>query len=375
VSLPTLDDPVPERRIDDIEILRAVAVSLVIVQHAGDNVQWALLPKLIYNFDFAAGVDLFFVISGFVIARGLLPAMAAAPDWRGRMGVMKRFWIRRIWRIWPAAWLWLGLILLGGALCDPSVFGSLSTNAWATLAGVLNYANVRFAHMFGGHFFYGASFAYWSLSSEEQFYALLPILALAIRPLLTPVALAIMALHVRYNNPIFFPLMRSAELFYGVLLAQFAATPYWPIVAPEILRRHGWLRAAVTLLLLLLFLRAGSNVAHTPYRYSVMAVIAVVIVWIASYGKGFLYTPSFAKPALLWLGSRSFALYLIHVPIWLALAAISRAWPLQGGSHLLNQMLTPVALCLMLILADLTNRLVERPLRDYGKRLTQPVPN
>ena len=364
----------PRRILEDVQVLRAYAVAFVILQHTADRVQSQLLLRATQWGGFASGVDLFFVISGFVISRSLLPELDRTRDRHGRIRVLCSFWTRRAWRIWPAAWLWLMLILVASTLCNPSVFGSVRTNAWAALAGVLNVANIRFAQMFGGSY-YGASFPYWSLSSEEQFYIVLPALAFFARRWLLPLACVFIALQVRYNNPIFYPISRDAELFYGVLLAMFCRTSAWRRVEPVTPRSGLLLVLPLNAVLFLLLLRAANSDLVVSIRYSVLPFVSAAIVWLASYDRGYIVSFGPAKRVFMWLGSRSFALYLVHVPVLLAVGAASSA--LSGprrGSHLgMGHEAAIAAFAIMLALSDLTYRLVERPLRGYGKQLGDRV--
>ncbi len=74
----------------------------------------------------------------------------------------------------PSAWLWLAIILASAAFFNSShVFWSFRANVEAAVAALLDVANFRQIMIFG-RFDPGASFPYWSLSLEEQFYILLP---------------------------------------------------------------------------------------------------------------------------------------------------------------------------------------------------------
>ena len=139
--------------IRDIEVLRAVAVLGVIFKHMNGN----LLPgtDLAGGLSFISdggwvGVDLFFAISGFVIARSFLPKTHGVVSFSHHRRISYQFWIVRLFRLAPSAWLWLLVIL---ALClgynHSGVFGTLETNLVWTLSGVLNFSNFLFAHYFG----------------------------------------------------------------------------------------------------------------------------------------------------------------------------------------------------------------------------------
>src|SRR4051794_16579675 len=111
-------------RIDDIECLRAIAVLGVLIFHLqGVLFYWnpIWLGDIFKHFASWSGVDLFFGISGFVIARSLLPQLAAGA---GNPGLQRRtlmaFWTRRGFRLLPSAWLWLALIMLAVLLFNQS---------------------------------------------------------------------------------------------------------------------------------------------------------------------------------------------------------------------------------------------------------------
>ena len=89
------------KRIDDIEILRAFAVILVIVEHMHFNLFAWNTPALAGFYRYFGGwtgVDLFFAISGFVIARDLVPRLHAAGGRENYCSITLIFWVRRFWR-------------------------------------------------------------------------------------------------------------------------------------------------------------------------------------------------------------------------------------------------------------------------------------
>ena len=190
----------------DIEVLRAIAVLGVLFHHLQGSLFTDTVPLLEKIHAWAQpwwGVDLFFAISGFVIARSLIPALQGCTTRQEYWQQTGNFWLRRVFRLLPSAWLWLALILLACVFLNRSgAFGSLHANLQATLAGVLQYANFRFADSFF-HYEYGSSFVYWSLALEEQFYLLFPLLIVLCRKHLVwaLLALAGIRLHWRLRCP------------------------------------------------------------------------------------------------------------------------------------------------------------------------------
>jgi peptidoglycan/LPS O-acetylase OafA/YrhL len=151
----------------DIQGLRAVAVVLVILAHAR-------VPGLEGGY---IGVDVFFVISGFVIT-GLLQRQAPR-DVRRNLG---RFYARRIRRIVPAATVVLATTAVAayallGTNFDPALLGDVR---WAALFS----ANFRLIHTSANYFIPGIAPSlvthYWSLAVEEQFYLFFPLVVFSL---------------------------------------------------------------------------------------------------------------------------------------------------------------------------------------------------
>ena len=124
------------KRIMDVEVLRAVAVLAVLFHHLPDNLFTDPVPSLARIHEWAQtwwGVDLFFAISGFVIARSLIPVLQGCTTGQERWQQVRHFWLRRAFRLLPSAWLWLAVILLACVFFNRSgAFGTLSANLQAT---------------------------------------------------------------------------------------------------------------------------------------------------------------------------------------------------------------------------------------------------
>jgi len=155
-----------ERRAD-VQGLRAVAVLAVVLFHSG-------LP-LPGGF---SGVDVFFVISGFVIVAMLLR------QWQSHKRISLRvFYARRFWRLAPALALMVAVVvIIGMAVLSP--FGAQQTLAWTALGAIFLSANVAIAATSGGYFDQAAVtnplLNTWSLSVEEQFYLPFPLLLISV---------------------------------------------------------------------------------------------------------------------------------------------------------------------------------------------------
>ncbi|KES23732.1 MULTISPECIES: acyltransferase [Pseudomonas] len=365
------------QRIGDIEVLRACAVLMVAFQHLNGSLTTLDAPSLpwpMLHLGGSFGVDLFFAISGFVIARNLLPKLARQSSWSAAWPVVKVFWIRRFWRLVPSAWLWLAIILLlVWQFNDSGVFGKLGSNLDATLAGVLNYANVRFASCFGRCDFY-VSFVYWSLSLEEQFYLLFPLLLVFVGRRALPVVLIVLVLvQMLQFRGLWLMAFRTDALLLGVLLAMASGSGLYQRLRPERLAKVPFLASLALLAGVTAMLVLGKPArGYFTFEISLVALLSLLLVWLASYDLGLFCRVRWLRAVMLWLGSRSYAIYLIHVPVYLLMRELQHRLLGNSGTSSLTYLAIalPVSWLLIAGLAELNFRFVESPLRRFGVRLT-----
>ena len=144
-------------RLFTLDVVRGIAILLVLLFHFQPGPGSPLLDIVTWPFERAgwAGVDLFFVLSGFLVGRMILNEAAAT----GEFSYARFIW-RRAWRLWPALFAYLILLWIAG--------GTDSWRAiWPVLFHVQNYHETAPSHL-------------WSLAAEEHFYLgaafLLPLL-------------------------------------------------------------------------------------------------------------------------------------------------------------------------------------------------------
>lgn len=364
------------KRIMDIEVLRAIAVLGVLFHHLQGSLFTDVVPLLAKLHAWAQpwwGVDLFFAISGFVIARSLVPALQGCTSRQQYWQQTRNFWLRRAFRLLPSAWLWLALMLLACVFVNRSgAFGTLSANLQATLAGVFQYANFRFADSFF-RYEYGSSFVYWSLALEEQFYLLFPLLIVLFRKHLVWVLLGLVAVQIFTLRTPLLMVVRTDALALGVLLAMWSAQPGYQRWRPDILRRP-WLGiGALTVIAALLSFMATDRFTFAWYRIGSIAVLSAVLVWIASYDRNYLMPAGALQRLLGWIGSRSYGIYLIHIPAYQLVRELifrlqSAGLPSPAGHPILTLL---IAFGLIVLLSELNYRLVEMPMRNRGAALVQ----
>lgn len=287
--------------------LRGVAVLLVIVSHI-DGVP---LPRLQVG---QVGVSVFFTLSGFLIASLLLEERAST----GRIN-LRAFYIRRARRLVPA----LAAFLMACGLLATSAGARFATPT-EVLAAATYWTN-WLAVMAGGPD--GALSHTWSLAVEEQFYIVAPLLLIAVasrRRLLFVVSVAVAASLVTRLllagdmwRVVHGADTRAGELLAGVLLAVVlhgsqlrVASRAWVPVGLAAIAAACVLSTAVILGAGLLVVSAGT--------------CAVVY--------GVTHAPAASRlesPVLLWLGRRSYGLYLWHYPVAFVLNAAAPASPWQ----------------------------------------------
>lgn len=193
----------PGTQIRALTGLRAIAATMVVLLHfqrllAPYLDQWPFLRSIISSG--WLGVDLFFVLSGFVIARSYLDDMGARP----RVAGVVRFLVNRFARVWPAwamvtvfmgAWVWT--LRKGGWTTDAVV-----PHAAADLEGMLRQLSMT--HMWSRESYYGAGWLLpgWSVSAEWLAYLCFPLLAVVLRPLRRLPAAVVLALSCAVTTPL-----------------------------------------------------------------------------------------------------------------------------------------------------------------------------
>jgi peptidoglycan/LPS O-acetylase OafA/YrhL len=338
----------------DINGLRALAVLAVLAFHAG-------LPAT----GGYAGVDIFFVISGFLISRIILSERAAGAF------SLAGFYGKRIKRIFPALLLVLFVSWgLGWLLLDPDDLRRFGGHMEGSSYFSVNLWLYRQAFGPGAYFNPAARYMpalhLWSLSIEEQFYLIWPALLLVLfkfRRLLTPVigliflaslAFCIILTPINSTAAFFFLSTRAWELALGALLAQ-REVFFQPAPPSE---RAANLRAGLGVALMLFAILAFNEGAPWPGYLALVPTLGCALV-ISAPG---------ARISAVLLGNRVAQFFgLISYPLYLW------HWPLLSiahnrvGDHLPHA-LTALLLGLSVLLAWLTWRFVESPVAAAYRR-------
>lgn len=363
------DDARPAHR-PAIQGLRAVAVLMVVAYHADLPVPGGF-----------TGVDVFFVISGFVIAEML------RREW-GRTGTidLREFFRRRVRRLLPALALVIVVTLVLNAIIVAPLAQPART-ALTGLGGLLLSANVVIALTSFGYFDAPAAtnplLHLWSLSVEEQFYLVLPVLLLVAwrrtrrrgRGSAVPVVLAIAVASgaIMVAGPsiaeatalpsvsvgFYSPIVRTWEFLFGVLLA---LTNRWRDLRASPRRLAG--AAGVALLLLSAFIIDGSTVFPGPLTMLPVAGAALLIIATESRA-GRLHAVLVSRPMTA-IGDRSYAWYLWHWPliVFAVTLASGTAWASWAPA---------IAALVSLAPTWWSYRRIEQPLRRHGDAPLRPL--
>jgi peptidoglycan/LPS O-acetylase OafA/YrhL len=347
-----------------IDALRALAVLAVFFYHSG--VAWMPGGFL--------GVDVFFVISGYLITSLLLRELRHGGHVR-----LGRFWLRRARRLLPAVGVLIAVTMVLAAIVEPDRIDQLRGDALASLAYFANWHFVLAHQSYFEQFQRPSLFTHlWSLSVEEQFYLFWP-LAFAAgmklfgrgRLLIGVLAGALASVALAWL--LFDPGSDASRVYYGTdthavgLLGGVALALVWspvelrrrrtgPLAGPA-LDAAGVLALGYVVLSFLHVHDYDPALWHGGYLWLALAtalLLAVLAHPTARLGS------LLGQAPVLWLGLRSYSFYLWHYPV-LMLTRPGLDVSLPRG------ILIPLQLLAVLLLADLSYRFVELPFRGKAK--------
>jgi peptidoglycan/LPS O-acetylase OafA/YrhL len=295
----------PQKRLD-IQILRAIAVSSVILYH--------LEPNLFLNG--YLGVDVFFVISGFVIAKTLYRSFYEIESQRSKTSILLNFYRKRFHRLVPALTTTLIFTcILMWALIPANAHTNFYKLGISSLVGIANIG----AFYFGGNDYFNALpnpiIHTWSLSVETQLYLISPFLFYIANKYSSKLLAFIFFVYLSFGlfQLIYINIYPSTNLsniiFYSLTYRSFEFT--CGVVAFKFYRDKFKVNAKLTLILI--FVLSLFLIAPTKIYLSNIVVISlttIVIVLNNTMVKNNLTTSKIVE-----IGDRSYSIYLIHMPI------------------------------------------------------------
>lgn len=364
----------------EIEYLRAVSILLVLVGHViwlSPYIGEAVTPSFRY-LSFGVGVDLFFCISGYVVSRSYVDYFDRYAGSGNFWAAARGFWLRRAYRLLPSAWLWV----LVGISCSlyfnqSGAFLSVEQNLKSALAVLTFTANI--AHMYEA---LAPNNVYWSLSLEEQFYILLPFFLLLMRTPRSRIIALLLIVLVQFplsRNPFgdtvaqYLASFRIDGFAWGILIYLFSQSESYQRWRPTLLARYRVLALSVTVFLLFLLVAVPAQLYSSSLHMGLVAMLAACLVWLASYDRGCSFGFGGPNKVLGWLGSRSYAIYLIHMPVFKLVHELAVRYLLavdQPYGPALVPYLLAGSTVLIIALAELNFRFVEEPMRRLGAART-----
>ena len=334
----------------DIDGLRAIAVLTVVIFHA--------FPE--YLSGGFVGVDVFFVISGFLITSLILR------EQKDESFNLKNFYARRIRRIFPALSLVLGFGLIAGWIClNFMEYKQLTKHTGSSAIFITNFMLLREAGYFDNAADTKPMLHLWSLAIEEQFYLAWPLVLIFFKRLpkwLFPTLLGLLLSSFGYSlflvlkgdlaHDFYSPLSRSWELLLGASLA--FGINYQERITTSLRNVASWVG------LLLIFISAfflNKSMAFPGY-WALLPALGAALILFAGMKSKFNSILLSCRP-LVAIGLISYPLYLWH-------------WPLLSFARILASQTPQLELRLALVLfsfflAWATYHFIEKPIRFSGR--------
>jgi peptidoglycan/LPS O-acetylase OafA/YrhL len=294
----------------NIQLLRGISILLVIFTHLGVFIPNSRTFQLLHSFfDTSIGVDLFFIISGYLMGETFLKAIhnkaLSSED-----AII--FYKKRILRLYSPCFFWATVILLFSWIwLDLKYFKEFRQILGVFFGAITftgNFYNATHPTVFG---------YFWSLGVEMQFYILLPLLvALTVRHRWFPCLILLLAFTAVPGGIKTWWMFRANGLFIGLLLWFFTQTTSCDSITKK-------LNQFPIIVVTTIFSLAIFSACYLSYPYKIFGGVAhtiiALILALAFFSVTFYEKPvlgPFSKP-LEALGDISFSLYLCHLPIFL----------------------------------------------------------
>ncbi|MCD6017957.1 MAG: acyltransferase 3 [Bacteroidetes bacterium] len=359
------------KNIKELDGLRGIACLLVLIHHCFTGVLGKEPTGLsgtlldIVQVLFVSGVDLFYVLSGFLVG-GIIIDNARSPNF------IKVFFIRRVCRIFPIYYLLILSFAVG-------LYFFIDI-PWTKIALLKNPYPIWTYFTYLQSYFFGLGnnsgplwvAVTWSVSVEEQFYLLMPFVFLFLggrRALFFVICGIIVAPFIRYflfhkfgfyAAYMMFP-GRMDSIFWGVLLAFLLRSEKWRSLLNDY---SAYILSLIVVVFALLAFHIGTDLVS---KFTLLAIFYTGIIWAVLEGK----LPRVSKMLNLrfftYTGLISYAIYMFHQLINCVVHGILfhdkpviNGWDKVGATFL--------SIGLLYILCSLSLRYFEKPIRDFGAK-------
>jgi peptidoglycan/LPS O-acetylase OafA/YrhL len=374
------------RHIPELDGVRGLACGLVILLHTIVGLlptpvgSWSDLLRLRIQPLLFGGVDLFFILSGFLIG-GILIDNKGAPNF------FRAFWARRFARIFPVYYLMIGLFWLTSRFeaAHPTAIGKALTHAALPLWTLLTFTQNITMALTGNN---GASMlgVTWSLAIEEQFYLMLPlVIFFAPRRVIAPMALTIILatpvirgyfVYISHSWDVGYLVTfgRMDALMLGLLLACVIRNGRWSEILERQRRRLNILAVCLLALQmanlwtsLSIILEARTGLQYLAYVISALQYPLINVAMALLLANIFSDHEGWWRAALRWrlltaFGLVSYGAYMYHQAVNVAFYGLMRGTePMMTGWR--DAWLPLPVLAITFALAALSYRFFERPIR------------
>lgn len=360
----------------DIEMLRGIAIVMVLFQHYPSLYFWSnhsFFNWISQYLTFWTGVDLFFCISGFVVGRTLIDKLDESKKIEGqRVIVIKNFFIKRAFRLLPTSIFWVvALVLLSKYFNSSGAFGIYHENIKQALS-VLTYNYNWYVKTVNEAGIPPSLAPFWSLNLEEQFYFVFPLFLIIIsKKYRIPFLLATCAILFFVKRQGFLSFnFRIDSISYGVVLAILYSREGYAGLKDLInskLRQPVLLMAFCIALLIL----TPKMLWDSSFMVGIIALISFFIIYMASFNSGEINAPELIRKPMIYIGSRSYGLYVIHMPaIFITQEIFARHFAYQGisphGGMAIDLSITLTSIIITWLLVEFNYRFIEVPTRKMG---------
>lgn len=352
-----------QNRVRHIQVLRGIAVLLVLAFHAYEP---------IFPLGYL-GVDIFFVISGFVISPSIIE-IGQAVSAKQALQKLKKFYSRRVMRLLPGFSVFivvsaLALILLA------SIDDHHKISSQAAFS-IIGFGNIG-AYFFSGDYFNPNPNPYihlWSLAAEEQLYMFLPLFAL--------IMLRNRKISRYVRNKSFLKLTVLSLIFFSIAnlldsqirVLNIFSDYYSPFSKVWLFALGGFLRHSpltiasinrkfrtISFTFLFIILVGLGVIIASPFRLSQffgLILAGTFATLFISLGQNNLFKNGFFSP-LKYIGDRSYSIYLFHMPFFY----LAKYSPLSGDNFYFRLLMLVIAFILTFILAGLNYTFIENRFR------------
>ncbi|WML34487.1 acyltransferase family protein [Clostridium sp. OS1-26] len=360
-----LDNTQNHRYIAGLDGLRAFAVLAVIAYH--------------FNFSWAGGgflgVDIFFVISGYLITSNILALQESELNFSFR-----EFWIRRIRRLLPAAYIMIIAVFVWTMIFKSEMVNTLKGDASSSIMYVSNWWFIFHKLSYFNSFGLPSPLKnLWSLAIEEQFYIVWPIVLIT--------GLKVFKKRAKFSNIVFIAALCSAILlailykpgedpsrvYYGtdtrafeLLIGSWLAIiyPMKRLSSKKSIKQRNMLNITSIIAFIIFIISVIFMNEYQAFLYRggmlLLSLNAAILIACVCHPSSYLGHLLSWKP-LSWLGKRSYGIYLWHYPI---IVLSTPAYEIGNPTY----WRVGLQLAATLIIAEISYRFIEMPIRQNGFR-------